>query len=82
MLSGRGLRHVSDVLNRLKYPVVPKGRKEVKQFLKDLKSNDIKWKDAYKIESSRKKGKVNIFKTYEPEKRQRKGSASYGFIAV
>ena len=48
--------------------IVPKGRKEVKQFLKDLKSNDIKWKDAYKIESSRKKGKVNIFKTYEPEK--------------
>ena len=36
--------------------IVPKGRKEVKQFLKDLKSNDIKWKDAYKIESSRKKG--------------------------
>jgi transposase len=48
--------------------IVPKGRKEVKQFLKHLKSNDIKWKDAYKIESSRKKGKVNIFKTYELEK--------------
>ena len=45
--------------------IVPKGRKEVKQFLKHLKSNDITWKDAYKIESSRKKGKVNIFKTYE-----------------
>ena len=45
--------------------IVPKGRKEVKQFLKHLKSNDITWKDAYEIESSRKKGKVNIFKTYE-----------------
>jgi transposase len=45
--------------------IVPKGRKEVKQFLKHLKSNDINWKDAYEIESSRKKGKVNIFKTYE-----------------
>ncbi len=48
--------------------VVPKGRKEVKQFLKHLKSNDIQFKDAYKTRSSRKKGKVNIFKTYEADR--------------
>jgi len=48
--------------------VVPKGRKEVKSFLKHLKSNDIQFKDAYKTRSSRKKGKVNIFKTYEADR--------------
>ena len=48
--------------------IVPKGRKEVKSFLKHLKSNDIQFKDAYKTKSSRKKGKVNIFKTYEADR--------------
>lgn len=48
--------------------VIPKGRKEVKSFLKHLKSNDIQFKDAYKTENSRKKGKVNIFKTYEADR--------------
>jgi transposase len=52
--------------------IVPKDRKEVKQFLKQIKSNDIEWKDAYHIESSRKKGKVNIYKTYEAD-RTKKG---------
>jgi len=47
--------------------IVPKDRKEVKQFLKQLKSNDIEFKDAYQVESSRKKGKINIFKTYEAD---------------
>lgn len=46
--------------------VVPKGRKEVKEFIKHLKTNKVKWEHAYKTQSSRKKGKPNIFKTYEP----------------
>jgi len=48
--------------------IVPKGRKEVKQFLKHLKKNEVEWKDAFEIESSRKKGKINTYKTYEPER--------------
>jgi len=48
--------------------IVPKDRKEVKQFLKQLKNNDIEFKDAYQVESSRKKGKLNIFKTYEADR--------------
>jgi transposase len=47
--------------------IVPKGRKEVKQFLKHLKKNDVKWKEAFEIESSRKKGRINIYKTFEPQ---------------
>jgi len=46
--------------------IVPKGRKEVKQFLKHLRKNDVEWKDAFEVESSRKKGKMNIYKTFEP----------------
>jgi len=45
--------------------IVPKDRKEVKQFVKYLKKNDVKWKDAFEIESSRKKHRINIYKTYE-----------------
>jgi transposase len=48
--------------------IVPKGRKEVKQFLKHLKKNEVEWKDAFEIQSSRKKGKMNIYKTYEPKR--------------
>ena len=48
--------------------IVPKDRKDVKQFLKQLKNNDLEFKDAYQVESSRKSGKVNIFKTYEADR--------------
>ena len=52
--------------------IVPKDRKEVKQFSKHLKKNDVEWKDAFEIAGSRKKGKMNIYKTYE-SKRTRNG---------
>jgi len=45
--------------------IVPKDRKEVKRFLEHLKKNDVEWKDAFSIESSRKKGGMNIYKTHE-----------------
>ena len=48
--------------------IVPKDRKEVKRFLSHLKGNDVIWKDAFQIESSRRKGKMNIYKTYEAER--------------
>jgi len=47
--------------------IVPKDRKEFKQFLQHLKRNDVQWKNAFCIESSRKKGVFNIYKTYEQE---------------
>ena len=45
--------------------IVPKDRKEFKQFLKYLKRNDVQWENALSIESSRKKGVFNVYKTYE-----------------
>ena len=52
--------------------IIPKDRKEVKKFLKHIKNNNVEFKDAYKVESSRKKGRINIFKTYEAD-RTKKG---------
>ena len=52
--------------------VVPRDRIEVKRFFKHLEENDVTWDDAFKVESSRKKGEMNIYKTHEPE-RTKKG---------
>ncbi|MBL0717032.1 MAG: hypothetical protein JJV89_03180, partial [Desulfosarcina sp.] len=48
--------------------IVPKNHKEVKQFLKHLREKDVQWQDAFEIENSRKKGKMNVYKTYESER--------------
>lgn len=48
--------------------IVPKDRKQVKRFLAYLKGNDVTWKEAFSIESSRKKAKINIYRTYEAER--------------
>jgi transposase len=52
--------------------IVPKDRKEVKKFLACLKENKLTWKDAFSTESSRKKGDINIYRTYE-DKRTKEG---------
>lgn len=67
LCSHKNLTHIAEN-GGLFITIVPKDRKEVKQFLKRLKTDDLKFKDAYQVESSRKKGKVNIFKTYEADR--------------
>ena len=67
LCSHKNLTHIAQN-GGLFITIVPKDRKEVKQFLKQLKNNDLQFKDAYQVESSRKKGKVNIFKTYEADR--------------
>jgi len=67
LCSNKNLTHIAEN-GGLFITIVPKDRKEVKQFLKRLKTDDLQFKDAYQVESSRKKGKVNIFKTYEADR--------------
>jgi len=67
LCSHKNLTHIAQN-NGFFITIVPKDRKEVKQFLKQLKNNDLEFKDAYQVESSRKSGKVNIFKTYEADR--------------
>jgi transposase len=69
LCSHKNLNHIAQN-GGLFITIVPKGRKEVKQFLKLLKNNELEFKDAYQVESSRKKGKFNIFKTYEAPKKK------------
>ena len=67
LCSHKNLTHIAEN-GGLFITIVPKDRKVVKQFLKRLKTDDLQFKDAYQVESSRKKGKVNIFKTYEADR--------------
>lgn len=66
LCSHNNLSYISENGGRF-ITIVPKDRKQFKQFLTYLKTNDVPWKDAFSIESSRKKGKMNIYKTYEGE---------------
>jgi len=48
--------------------IVPRERKEVKWFKKFLKENEVIWQDAFSIESPRKKGEMNVYRTYEAQR--------------
>jgi transposase len=67
LCSNKNLAHI-DKNNGQFITIVPKDRKEVKQFIDYLKTNDVTWQDAYQVDSSRKKGKVITYKTYEGDK--------------
>lgn len=49
--------------------VIPKTRKEVKEFYTKLQTETITWEDAYEKPHSRKKNKKITFKTHEEESR-------------
>ena len=66
LCSRQNLMHIADN-GGLFITIIPKDRKEVKKFIKYLKTNTITWNDAFSVESSRKKGELNIYKTYEAE---------------
>ena len=48
--------------------IMPKNRKDVKEFYEFLKTNQIGWQYAYETPSSRKKNETITYKTYEGEK--------------
>lgn len=64
LCSDENLSHIAQN-NGFFITIVPKGRTEVKEFINYLKTNDVQWEDALEIESSRKKGEINKYKTYE-----------------
>lgn len=45
--------------------IVPKNHIAYKRFIEYIKQNKVVWKDAFRVESSRKKGEYNVYKTYE-----------------
>ena len=48
--------------------IIPKFHKESKSFMEYIKTNEVKWEDAFEIRHSRKKKEVNKFRTYEAGK--------------
>ena len=66
MCSQKNLDHVAKS-GGLFITIVPKDRKEVKRFYKHLKENDVAWEHAFDVESSRRKDKINTYKTHETE---------------
>ena len=67
LCSKKNLAHIDDN-GGVFITIVPKSRNEVKQFYTFLETADIEWKDGYEVESTRKKGKVVNYRTYEPGK--------------
>ena len=52
--------------------LVPKDRKEVKEFYRRVRGEQIPWESAFKVEDSRKKSEIIEYRTYE-EKRTKEG---------
>lgn len=64
LCSMENLAHIA-YLHGLFITIMPKNRKEVTDFYQQLEKKDVEWQDAYTIMSSRKKGEVIVYKTYE-----------------
>ena len=67
LCSKKNLAHIDDN-GGVFITIVPKSRNEVKQFYTFLETADVEWKDGYEVESTRKKGKIVNYRTYEPGK--------------
>ncbi|MFZ2446685.1 MAG: IS1634 family transposase [Syntrophobacteraceae bacterium] len=64
LCSSENLAHIND--NGGKFiTIVPKDRVDVKKFNEHIKTQEVQWKDAYSVESSRKKGDFAVYRTYE-----------------
>jgi transposase len=48
--------------------IIPKFHKETKSFMQYIKTNDVKWEDAFEIRHAHKKKEINKFRTYEAGK--------------
>ena len=66
LCSQKNLDHIHDH-DGIFITIVPKNRKEVKQFYEFLKTNPIEWQYAYETPNSRKKSETVIYQTYEGE---------------
>jgi len=64
LCSSENLAHIHD--NDGKFiTIVPKNRVDVKRFHEHIRTQEVQWKDAYSVESSRKKGDFIVYRTYE-----------------
>jgi len=67
LCSSKNLAYI-DKNNGYFITIIPKFHKESKSFMDYIKTNDVKWEDAFEIQHSRKKKQINKFRTYEAGK--------------
>jgi transposase len=67
LCSSKNLAYI-DENNGYFITIIPKFHKESKSFMEYIKTNDVKWEDAFEIRHSRKKKEINKFRTYEAGK--------------
>ncbi len=66
LCSQKNIDHIHDHGGKF-ITIVPKNRKEVKNFYEFLKVTSIEWQYAYETPNSRKQSETIIYKTYEGE---------------
>ena len=67
LCSSKNLAYI-DENNGYFITIIPKFHKESKSFMDYIKTNDVKWEDAFEVRHSRKKNEINKFRTYEAGK--------------
>jgi len=67
LCSSKNLAYI-DENNGYFITIIPKFHKESTSFMDYIKTNDVKWENAFEIPHSRKKKEINKFKTYEAGK--------------
>ena len=70
LCSNKNLAYI-DENNGYFITIIPKFHKESTTFFDYIKSNDVKWEDAFEIQHSRKKKEINKFRTYEAGKNKK-----------
>ena len=67
LCSSKNLAYI-DENNGYFITIIPKSHNESTSFMDYIKTNEVKWEDAFEIRHSRKKNEVNKFRTYEAGK--------------
>jgi transposase len=70
LCSNKNLAYI-DENNGYFITIIPKNHNESKTFMDYIKTNDVKWEDAFEIRHSRKKAQVNKYRTYEAGKNKK-----------
>ena len=64
LCSAENLGHIAGNGGRF-ITLVPKNRSDVKRFYDHIRTGEVPWQEAYKVESTRRKGEFTLYRTYE-----------------
>jgi len=70
LCSSKNLAHI-DKNHGYFITIIPKFHKDASGFMKDIKTHDVKWEDAFEEPHSRNKNTTNRYRTHEPGKNKK-----------